>query len=560
MRILPALHRYAFYVSVAGVLAWTILIASINRYPGSPDSYMNLIIARSLADGDGFQSNVVSQYCTPEDLDEHIDTIRQPAVPYLVAPLFHWFGASLAIPIVLNGLTIVASCFVIRWAIRTWGGTWTADLAATLFLLAGNYEIVSLWNNNLLVLVVSLMLLTAARITKNEAPQSPIARFGSVRDFLGQRLRLDGVLGLLTAAGFYLKPSFILTAIPLCGCALLFGMRRMTIFGRLGSLASCVLISVMFTSPYWGWNLAHHSDPLFHPIKSGRLAITFKLVPGDEYGLRTIRFGEAVTYPQVFDQLGVDEAARRQFRHVQDSFKGLWKLSWPVFVVGIAALALLARRQRVRTLILLCCFISPLFECVYFHFEQRYLWSAFPAMLMLMHPAFQSWATNSLRAIRNGRVAWWLVGNSPPQLATVLSVAGVVVMATAAPKCVRQWRTAHAVAGHHQTPAWVETILSQTPTSARVMSEESHEVAWYTRRAAMRVPMGTVKQQLGVLDRYKPTHYLQFDAAEWTLPTEHLALIAESDGWRLFRIRRELPAFEQPSRAREVKRIALGAR
>ena len=145
----------ALFVAASAALAWA------NNSPGSADSCANLTLARNIVQGHGYVSFGVGQLWEPQPIPSP-ETIKPPGLAYLTASLFALFGTSLAIPVALNAIAIIADALLLRTAITWTSGKRLGNYAGLLVLVSRNYELVSLWNNNILTTLHSSLLLVAA--------------------------------------------------------------------------------------------------------------------------------------------------------------------------------------------------------------------------------------------------------------------------------------------------------------------------------------------------------------------------------------------------------------
>jgi 4-amino-4-deoxy-L-arabinose transferase-like glycosyltransferase len=173
-------------------------LALVNESDGGWDSAANLVAARNVAEHRGFTTDMVQVHVVPQDLPGD-ESVRTPALPYLLGWLTRVFGASLALPVLLNVCIMVLAGIALRAAIAAIAPRWLADLMATLFILSGNnFDLVRVLNNDLLVLVTVLALLVATR-----------AHTGRWRGWV-----VVAACAILIALGFLTKQSYVVSMVP----------------------------------------------------------------------------------------------------------------------------------------------------------------------------------------------------------------------------------------------------------------------------------------------------------------------------------------------------------
>ena len=108
---------WAFRVALMGFLGASTLLAIRNQSPGSVDSCGNLALARNLSQGRGYLTNSVGQFWVRQSIPTE-DTVKPPALPFLLATIFRVAGVSLAVPVLVNGLAVALNALILRAAIR----------------------------------------------------------------------------------------------------------------------------------------------------------------------------------------------------------------------------------------------------------------------------------------------------------------------------------------------------------------------------------------------------------------------------------------------------------
>ena len=148
-------------------LIFSIYLASINNCPGGPDSRNNLDTARNISQGNGFSTNIVQPLFVEQTLPSP-ETIRPPGVAFLAGAIFRIFGISLGMQVLLNAITILASAWLLRATVRLFRKDWFANLAGILIILSCSYDLISLGNNNFLVLfTIGLLYICAVYMKRN---------------------------------------------------------------------------------------------------------------------------------------------------------------------------------------------------------------------------------------------------------------------------------------------------------------------------------------------------------------------------------------------------------
>jgi hypothetical protein len=510
-----------FFTLLAGSIALTVVLAAVNQSPGSPDSQVNLEVARNLARGKGFVSGSVRQLFVREPL-QHLETTRAPVVPYALAGLFTLFGISMALPVLLNGATVVLAALCLRTATASAAGRLAGNLAGTLLFLSGNYEMVSLWNNNALVLFSACMLLVAERQRTKSGWLLLAALFYSV----------VGALGFLT------KATFILTAFSFAFVSLLLtpSARTDPPARRWFAFATFAAAFAVLTAPYWVRNLVLFGDPLYSVSAGSRLAERYGGLP---FGVHwTLRFDHPLSVREMVAIHGALGLVTKEIRSWLQTAEGLVALNPAVFVSAALGATIYLRRRSWSSYALAAMLMSePVFAAgFYWHYEARYLWPAYVGLLSIcgtvLHDATRTGQAQLLDA-RRSRIKRIGVG-----LLLVALIWGAVDAA-------RKWTAAFKIARQSE-PAWVAAVRS-TPPDAVVLTDLANPVVWYTERQAVNCPGGSRADLVTVLETYHPTHYLETGYARFGLAgaqfgkdeLEPIAL-GESRGrqWAFYRLRK----------------------
>jgi len=502
----------AFRGVLAAFVGLTLLLARDNNSPGSSDSCGNLVAARNLVKGRGYVSNGVGELWVPHRLP-FPETVRPPGLPYLLAALFRVFGVSLAVPVLLNGATVVLTAFALRRAIVDSGSQFIGDFAGLLVLLSYNLEMVSIWNNNLLASCVAVLLSLAARRDVSTAG----SRWYAI------------ALATTSAVGFLLKPTFLLSAIPFCVFVLgTEGQRSQR--SRRADLVVFIGVFLTLTSVYWALNLFRHGDAFYSPsFASSRLAVRYGVLGTGTW--RTVRFGRPMTYNEVVRSVGwlnlllidLKMMAKTVFYSVCMN---------PALAVIAAGSMVLWRGVRWRDYAgVAFLMLGVVFEVgVYNHHESRYLWPLYPCLL------FQSWLT--VRDFND-----WGSNQMSPDLAArvrrsfvAFAVMAVLISGLGA---LEAWRQAFRSA-RQPTPPWVIAV-SRLPHPSVVLTSDVGSVLWWTDRKSVLCPLGSRNDLFDVITFYKTNMYLAIGDED--LPgsgvafrAEDLKLLDQGVGWKLFRI------------------------
>lgn len=504
--------RVVFIGAMSLVVVLGIVLALRIAGPGHWDSINNLATARNLAEGRGFVSDVVQQLAVPEPLPGP-ETVRAPGVPYLMAAVFSVFGVSYAALVVVNLLVVVLTSLCVRQAVREGGGTWHAELLGALVLCShAVYEMRSLWNNGILALLTAFFLLLLVRHVDGR--------------LVGWRFAM--ACAVLTAAGFFMKQTFMLGALPFAVGLLLTDVRQ-PLRARIGHAAGVIGLFALLTSPYWATNLARHGQALYSPIQGMRLPTRYGILPTDRFH-RTLRFGaEAYGYGAVAREIGVRELLEREVAHWMTLARTLFFQN--PFVSGIALVGLAFARLRDwrQYAAILALLVPPVFDSSYWIMEPRYLFAAFPCTLFLAWLALRNWAS-------------WVEADTAPRAARRVRLLGSLALAGAlayaALPGARQWRW-DLIAARTADPAWVSRVRA-LPDDAVILAAYPPEVAWYTRHRAVIAPLGARSDVAAVVRHYRTSYFLDMEPslAHRRVPFAATDLIPVASGpdWRLYRI------------------------
>lgn len=471
------------FLCIAGAFAAAaILLAAINRSPGSPDSLNNLDTARSLASGTGFRSNIVQQLFVEIPLPGP-ETFRPPGAAFVTGAAFRLFGVSMATPVLLNGAVLLLAALLLRVAIRASGAPRIASLAGILFLLSANFRLISVWNNNYLTLCTTALLLCGSLYERGRgSPWIPVA-----------------IAGVIGAVGFLMKPTFLISVIPFAAF-LLFVSRGPAVpsFRRQG-IAFILFLAVMalVASPYWTWSLARFGHPAYSQVPAVRLSERYGGLPCKTWW--TVRFDRPVTYGELAEIHGTVELMRKEVSRWLRAVVRIVRLNPPVAILAAPGLYLLLRSRTWRRYALPALLMAePLFSGgLYARPDKRYFWPAFPCLLFIVGLIVQ----NGLH--RTGRDTGYGPDRRRTWLVILLLGCGI---AFGVYRTQREWRRSFADAGR-PVPAW-GSIVRTTPPDAVILTDDPWSVAWVAERPAVICPGGDRADLLEVLRRYRPDYYL----------------------------------------------------
>lgn len=508
--------RFGFRASFLVVALLGVVLASRNQLPGHWDAINNLATGRNIAEGRGFVTDVVQQLWVVERISGP-ESVRAPGVPYLAAAAFRVFGVSYAVPVCLSLSAVLLTALCLRQAVRESDGGFMGDVVGCTVLLShSTFELLSLWNNGFLALLVSLMILVAVRHLNGRLQ--------------GWRMLL--ACGTLATAGFFLKQTFMLGALPF-GAGLLLTDTRFSFRKRVLHASSFLVLFGALTAPYWLANLLRFGQALYSPIQELRLPTRYGLLPTDRFH-RTVGLdaGE-YSYANVASAIGLKGLVAQELGHWLTLVRTII-LQNPI-VVACAVIGLrFARRHNWRLYAALFALaIPPIFDSSYWITERRYLFPIFPISLFLAWIGIRShWQARTERShepqsltrmLRAGRRGGLLLG---------------LALLWAALPAARQWRWELIASGFSQ-PSWVGPVKA-LPADAVVLTGYPPEVNWYTRRRAVIAPLGSREDLTKVLQVYQPGYFLDIEA---TIPnrrvdfvSEDLVMVARTPEWGLYRI------------------------
>ena len=515
---IDTLGTAVFWIACAALLVVVGVIAAHVRHGGTPDSLSNLATARNLARGEGFTSHIVQQLSIPEQLPGP-EVVRAPGLPCLLGIAFLLFGPSLAVAAWLNGLIVVATAVALRRVGLALGGRWVASALGILVLVdIWNYELNSIWNNNLLTLAAVGLLAVAVANAR-----------GGLTGF-----RTPLALAALSAAGYLVKQSFVVSAVPFSLVLLASDPRTASRAGRIRHALLYAVLAVALGSPLWLRNLVLFADPLYAPANTLRLVLRHALLERPEQVVRHLAFGgQTIDYRALVARLGLGEVVRREFHLAAHLARAVFDPRRLVILLWGACGFALARgaRRRLAALALLLV-LAPLFDCSYMTLEARYLWPIVPVFLFLGLLGTVPDPERASAPPATGRSARaWLV----PSLAVA------VILGTLAPLIRTHGRDIMTRAAL-PAPEWAAAVR-RLPPGAMVMTTDPWGVAWYGERLGLIAPCGD-RRDLAVVQRhYRPGYLLVLDAESpfcgWR--PEPLRELDHGRGWALYRLARPAP-------------------
>ena len=488
------------FISIVFLL-FSIYIACVNNNPGSPDSKSNLDIARNFLRGEGFTSHMVIQHFVKQALPNP-EVIRNPGVPYLLAGLFRIFSINLAIPVIINAIVILLSAWMLRSAASLLINRIYGDIAGILMLLSSNYELISILNNNFLVLCTIILLYLSALLIKE--------RINSVYFVL--------LSSLLTAIGFYIKYTFVLTSVPVVVYLLLLYKLNQEDKKLKVSFSFLLfsIITLILCSPILLRNYSLYGKVLYTPITSLRLAERYS---GPELNAwRWVHFDGPVTLKEMMSIYGRGSIISKELIIWIKIAVKIILLNAPLFVLLIASLFMNRRKgESVIFVVLLLSMIEPVFSVLYWRQESRYMWSIYPCLILLTGMLLVNLNMNP----RKGKV---LIAN----IVSVLLIAGIINGIYGGFKIA----TESLKSAEYKAPGWVE-VAGNIEAGSVIITNDPWSVAWYSGKYAVIYPIGTREDLMKVVEIYKPDYYLNtgegFQGETPQFLNEELELIAGSD-------------------------------
>jgi Dolichyl-phosphate-mannose-protein mannosyltransferase len=503
----------AFWVALAAFVVAASVLGSVNNSPGSADSCGNLVAARNLVLGRGFVSTAVGNLWVPVPIPSP-ETTRPPGLPWLLAGAFALAGVSLAIPVLVNAAAVALNALFLRRAVARTCDPRAGNLAGILILFSYDYEMVSIWNNNLLGACTSALLMVGAGRGggPHRHPWLPVS------------------LAAWSAVGFLMKPTFLLNAVPfsllVLGADLGKARSRRSV-----EVVVYLALFVALTSVYWGPNLLRSGSLIDAPmVTSSRLAGRYGVLEPDTY--RTVRFGRPMTYGEVARRLGTANMLIVDAKMMAKTV--FYSICMNPAVAACATLLILfwrpARWRDYAEVALLMA--GVVFEVgVYNHHEFRYLWPMYPCLVMLSCLTvrdFGDWGASRMSDDLAGRFR------------TLFAFLGACALLIGAFGGLESWRQGFRTAGQ-PSPAWV-SALKRLPPDAVVLTTDVPSVAWWTDRPAVICPVGSREDLSTVVTLYRANHYLALIDDEQpgrgvAFLGSDLSLLDQGPGWKLYRIK-----------------------
>jgi hypothetical protein len=480
--------RYPHYTTVAFIvlsvifLVFSIYLASINECPGGPDSRNNLDTARNISRGAGFNSNIVQQLFVEQPLPSP-ETIRPPGVAFLAGWFFRIFGISLAVQVLMNAITVLFSAWLLRQTVLLLVNNRLANLAGILIILSCSYDLISLGNNNFLVLFTVALLYLTALYTQGKI----------------SIMYLAVLLAAISAIGFMVKPTFIMSAVPAAVFLIIKGRKypETSIKPVYKSLAVFFILLICLTSPYWIRNLILFGKLLYSPLSSLRLSEHYGGLP---YGTwSTMRMDNPLTYSEIISIHGFSGLIKSELAIWLKAAKLVWKMYNPILLIVLACIII--NRNKINWKLYapaLLLMIEPIFiTFLFWTVETRYLWPLYPCLLYIMCLIIND--TNDYATI-NPANRW---SKRIRILAVLLIVFSLIYGAFRSQVPIRR----SLFFANIPTPNWIHVVREIEPGSV-VLSDDPWSVSWYSERCSVICPAGERTDLLTVLDMYKPDYYL----------------------------------------------------
>ena len=506
-----ALVAVALFVARAASVA-----ALAGDHPGSPDSAANLLSARSWIEGQAGAIGVIEHHHRPQTLPT-ISPLRPPGLPLLFAP---WLAlapdAGPVVSVWFNAAVILLAAALLGWLLfELSGSSSSARLGFALAILGGHYQLVHLWNNNVLVAVSLASVLLVVRAGK--AP----------RDAAGSRPVGAGVVQAgVWFAGVACKPT-MLALVVVTGVAHAWRVRGLTdataarrqLFVALGVFA--VLVAGLVA-----WNLASFGRPSPQPVG---------IVLWAKYGLQelhphTVHFASEPTLgsglAEVVRRHGATWPLRHELAVAARTLRTVAaELGWLCIPLAAALVIAFRRENRAAWLLLLAGTVSVV-DVAAAKLELRY---GYPLLFALTGLAVlgarQLWLRYRDDARLRAGVAVALAGS--------FALAGVF----AALGFRQQW---HADLGNAALGAPPQVSLARSvPAGGVLLSDlEARRLSWWTRAASLQAPRYSPPSEVQAVCRhyrvgYYLTHKNDAELAAYLGDGVGFEVLAAQDDWRL---------------------------
>lgn len=505
-------------------LTASIYLASVNNSPGLPDSENNLDTARNILNGKGFTTNIIQQLFEKLSLPGP-EAHRPPGIPYLLAFLFKIFGISLAIPVLLNAIAILGSAWIMRSTVMLKTNSWFGSLAGIFMLLSSNYVLVWILNNNFLVLLTVILLYLI--IYDNE--------YGIGKTQLVLSLFLIG------AVGIYLKPTFMVTIIPLALYFLYSQTDRdekIHFVKKILPFAIFLVLLFLATLPYWIFNMVNFGKPLYSPLVSLRLVERYGGFPQDTWWL--YRIGNTPTYSELIEIYGIKGLIIREMQIWFRAAIAVVKLNPMLLLIVLGAFALFKRKLWYGFFIpIILLVVEPIFSSFfYWRGEDRYSWPLYPVIIFL--------ALFFIHEFQNNRLPK-LPKVNPVTINRIITILLVVAVTFGAYRTHRPWKSTFEAA-HTKDPSWIGAVLKIEP-DAVILTDNPWSVAWYSSHPSVICPAGERSDLYEVIGIYNAKYYLHtgrgYSYSEGKgqvgFTENDLQLLSEDSSekhtWRLYRIK-----------------------
>jgi hypothetical protein len=482
------------YVLVCVIfLLLSIYLAMINNNPGNPDSKSNLDTARNIYHGEGFTSHVVLQHFKVQALPGP-ELIRAPGIPYLLAGLFALFGISLTIPVIINMLTVFLSSLLLRSLLNVLRRGYFADIAGILMILSANYEMVSIRNNNFLVLwTIGLLYITVLYLKR------------------GYSVILFSVLcAIVCASGFYIKQTFVLSAIPIALYTIMFYQhgRNIKLTVRVMAFVGFLLITLSLISPLIINDLEQFGKFPNTPLPLLRLFERYD--SGVMQPWRTVHFDGPVTYRELAGLHGIGWVIIQELLIWIKIAVKILLLNVPLVVMLLAGVFLYRKFLR-----------WPIF------------WPVYPVLIVLaglllldVNANREPDSTSSFENLYRKSIGVFLACSI---------IFGAV-------SCIMLWKNTFETAREPQ-PQWI-TSTRQIPSGSIIMTYDPWSAVWYSENLVVMCPVGSREDLEKVLEIYKPDYYLRtgegFTEAKTEFEDDELTLVAGKDKpdneWAFYKI------------------------
>jgi hypothetical protein len=421
--------------------------------------------------------------------------------------------------VLINAIVILLTAWIFRSTVALLVDKAYADLAGILMLLSMNYELISILNNNFLVLCTVLLLYIVASYINGYIKLWHFALLS----------------GLLTVAGFNMKYTFIVTALPLVIFLFMFFMPQQEKNKSKLFISLCiyVIVTIALCSPILIRNMNLFGKFIYAPQPLLRLAERYAIPDINTW--RSVHFEGPVTINDLISRYGISWLVKNELIIWAKVFVKINLLNLPMSILAIILLFMKKQKgQLLLLVILLLSALEPLFSALYWRQETRYLWPLYPVLILLAGMLIKNikiYAGNGIESLKQ---------RLPIYVISVFLIASLIYGAAFNIKLLdRSWKEART-----DTPGWV-AAFGEIPHDAVFITNSPWPVAWYSERCAVICPIGTRDDLLKVINIYKPDYYL--DTGEGFINTNppflnnELELIArggkKEPGWVLYKLK-----------------------